>query len=179
MTGSLARPAAAGQNLPATPALLPSGYLLAALAPLLVAPPTLASWLAGAWIVRCGWMSPGALRRGGRRTEALALLLTGPSMAQAVSWAPSPPSAMSSCHTDRPGELRPPTTQILACARALTGVGPAARLQEPSGSATDALCLVELRGFEPLTPCMPYTDQRPHHGRYGCRAAGLVVRWAP
>jgi len=27
-----------------------------------------------------------------------------------------------------------------------------------------ALCLVELRGFEPLTPCMPYTDQRPHHG---------------
>jgi hypothetical protein len=25
----------------------------------------------------------------------------------------------------------------------------------------DALCLVELRGFEPLTPCMPYTDQRP------------------
>jgi hypothetical protein len=28
----------------------------------------------------------------------------------------------------------------------------------------DALCLVELRGFEPLTPCMPYTDQRPHHG---------------
>jgi transposase-like protein len=32
----------------------------------------------------------------------------------------------------------------------------------------DALCLVELRGFEPLTPCMPYTDLRPHHGRYGC-----------
>jgi hypothetical protein len=28
-----------------------------------------------------------------------------------------------------------------------------------------ALCLVELRGFEPLTPCMPYTDLRPHHGR--------------
>jgi hypothetical protein len=24
-----------------------------------------------------------------------------------------------------------------------------------SGSAADALCLVELRGFEPLTPCMP------------------------
>jgi hypothetical protein len=25
-----------------------------------------------------------------------------------------------------------------------------------------ALCLVELRGFEPLTPCMPSRD--PHHG---------------
>jgi hypothetical protein len=24
-----------------------------------------------------------------------------------------------------------------------------------SGSPADALCLVELRGFEPLTPCMP------------------------
>jgi len=22
---------------------------------------------------------------------------------------------------------------------------------------------VELRGFEPLTPCMPYTDLQPHH----------------
>jgi hypothetical protein len=29
----------------------------------------------------------------------------------------------------------------------------------------DALCLVELRGFEPLTPCMPYTDLQAHHGR--------------
>ena len=28
-----------------------------------------------------------------------------------------------------------------------------------SGSAADALCLVELRGFEPLTPCMPLTSQ--------------------
>ena len=24
---------------------------------------------------------------------------------------------------------------------------------------------VELRGFEPLTPGMPYTDLVPHHGR--------------
>ena len=30
------------------------------------------------------------------------------------------------------------------------------------GSAADALCLVELRGFEPLTPCMPSRD--PRHG---------------
>ena len=28
----------------------------------------------------------------------------------------------------------------------------------------DALCLVELRGFEPLTPCMPSRD--PHHGAH-------------
>jgi hypothetical protein len=28
----------------------------------------------------------------------------------------------------------------------------------------DALCLVELRGFEPLTPCMPSRD--PHHGTH-------------
>jgi hypothetical protein len=24
--------------------------------------------------------------------------------------------------------------------------------------------VVELRGSEPLTACMPYTDQRPYHG---------------
>jgi hypothetical protein len=28
-----------------------------------------------------------------------------------------------------------------------------------SGSPADALCLVELRGFEPLTPCMPCHPQ--------------------
>ena len=27
-----------------------------------------------------------------------------------------------------------------------------------NGSPADALCLVELRGFEPLTPCMPLTS---------------------
>src|SRR4029453_13510850 len=31
----------------------------------------------------------------------------------------------------------------------------------------------------PLTSCMPYTGGRLHDGRYGCRPAGLVVRWAP
>ena len=46
MTGSLARPAAAGQHSPATPALLPSGYLLAALALLVLAPPAILGWLA-------------------------------------------------------------------------------------------------------------------------------------
>jgi hypothetical protein len=33
-----------------------------------------------------------------------------------------------------------------------------------SGSAADALCPVELRGFEPLTPCMLSRD--PHHGTH-------------
>ena len=34
-----------------------------------------------------------------------------------------------------------------------------------SGRPADALCLVELRGFEPLTPCMPSRDPRhsTHH----------------
>jgi hypothetical protein len=30
---------------------------------------------------------------------------------------------------------------------------------------TCGVVVVELRGFEPLTPCMPYTDLRPYHGR--------------
>jgi len=42
-----------------------------------------------------------------------------------------------------------------------------------------ALCLVELRGFEPLTPCMPYTDLRPHDGQYSHRAAVPTIRWLP
>jgi hypothetical protein len=32
------------------------------------------------------------------------------------------------------------------------------------GNPADALCLVELRGFEPLTPCMPSRD--PRHGAH-------------
>jgi hypothetical protein len=47
----------------------------------------------------------------------------------------------------------------------------------------DALCLVQLRGFEPLTPCMPYTDLRPCHGRlqltscsFGCPLGTVVDR---
>jgi hypothetical protein len=39
LTGSPGRPAAAGQISPATPALVPSGYLWAALALLMPAPP--------------------------------------------------------------------------------------------------------------------------------------------
>jgi hypothetical protein len=81
MTGSLARPAAAGQNPPATPALVPSGYLPAALALLLIAPPALAGWLAGAWVVRCGWVSRGRLAAAASVTGALALVVIGPTVA--------------------------------------------------------------------------------------------------
>jgi hypothetical protein len=77
MTGSPGRPAAAGQHSPATPALLPYGYLLAALALLLLAPPALAGWVAGAWVVRGGWVSRGRLAAAGGVTGALALLVIG------------------------------------------------------------------------------------------------------
>ena len=39
-----------------------------------------------------------------------------------------------------------------------------------SGSAADALCLVELRGFEPLTPCMPCSFGLLPHCRSGTGA---------
>jgi hypothetical protein len=74
MTGSPGRPAAAGQTSPATPALLPSGYLLAALAVLMLAPPAILGWLAGAWVVRCGWVSRGRLAAAASVTGALASL---------------------------------------------------------------------------------------------------------
>jgi hypothetical protein len=54
---------------PATPALAPSGYLLAALALLVLVPPAILGWLAGAWVIRCGWVSPGAPGRSGRRHQ--------------------------------------------------------------------------------------------------------------
>jgi hypothetical protein len=40
----------------------------------------------------------------------------------------------------------------------------------------DALCLVELRGFEPLTPCMPLTSQplAPHHASTRCLISVLL-----
>jgi hypothetical protein len=60
----LARTACGSRSTsPATPALLPSGYLLAALALLVLAPPAILGWLPGAWVVRCGWVSRGAWPR--------------------------------------------------------------------------------------------------------------------
>jgi hypothetical protein len=40
----------------------------------------------------------------------------------------------------------------------------------------DALCLVELRGFEPLTPCMPLTSQplAPQHASTRCLISMLL-----
>jgi hypothetical protein len=87
MTGSPGRPAAAGQHSPATPALLPSGYLLAALALLVLAPPALLGWLAGAWVVRCGCVSRGRLASAGGVTGTLVLLLIGPRVATGL-WPP-------------------------------------------------------------------------------------------
>ena len=29
------------------------------------------------------------------------------------------------------------------------------------------------------TSCMPYTDLRPYHGRYGCHTAVPTIRWLP
>jgi hypothetical protein len=78
MTGSLARPAAAGQTSPATPALAPSGYLVTALLLLVLAPPAILGWIVGAWVVRGGWVSRGRLAAAASVTGALALLVIAP-----------------------------------------------------------------------------------------------------
>lgn len=54
------------------------GYLLAALALLVLAPPAILGWLAGAWVVRGGWVSRGRLAAAASVTGALALLVIGP-----------------------------------------------------------------------------------------------------
>jgi hypothetical protein len=62
----LARTASGSRSTsPATPALLPSDYLLAALALLVLAPPAILGWLPGVWVVRCGWVSRGRLAAAG------------------------------------------------------------------------------------------------------------------
>jgi hypothetical protein len=83
VTGALRPPRGAGREreAPATPALLPSGYLLAALALLLLAPPAILGWIAGAVVVRSGWVSRGRLAAAGGVTGALALLVIGPTVA--------------------------------------------------------------------------------------------------
>ena len=111
MTGSLARPAAAGRNPPATPALLPSSYLLAALALLVLAPPALLGWLAGAWVVRCGWVSRGRLASAGGVTGTLALVLIGRTVATG-RWPPrgcrGHPQHRPAGHPDRRRRARGP-----------------------------------------------------------------------
>ncbi len=96
MTGALGSCRGAGRERgSATPALLPSGYLLAALALLLVAPPAILGWVVGAWVVRGGWVSRGRLAAAGGVTGTLALLRIGSAWSLAASWAPWPLSAPS------------------------------------------------------------------------------------
>jgi hypothetical protein len=60
----LARTARGSRSEPTGhPALLPAGYLLAALLLLVLAAPALAGWVAGVVVVRFGWVSRGRLRR--------------------------------------------------------------------------------------------------------------------
>jgi hypothetical protein len=76
-------PRVAGQQrqTAAAPALVPSGYLLALLL-LVLAPPAILGWLAGAVVVRFGWVSRGrSAAAGGGATGALALLVIGPTVA--------------------------------------------------------------------------------------------------
>jgi hypothetical protein len=76
-------PRVAGQQrqTAAAPALVPSGYLLALLL-LVLAPPAILGWLAGAVVVRLGWVSRGrSAAAGGGATGALALLVIGPTVA--------------------------------------------------------------------------------------------------
>jgi hypothetical protein len=83
MTGSLWPPRAAGwhREAAATPALLPSGYLLAALALLVLAHPAILGWIVGAGVVRGGWVSRGRLAAAAGVTGTLALLVVGTTLA--------------------------------------------------------------------------------------------------
>jgi hypothetical protein len=76
------------------PALLPSGYLAAALLLLVLAPP-LAGWVAGAVVVRFGWVSRGRLAAAAGATGALASWSSAPPWPPAACWAPWPPWAGS------------------------------------------------------------------------------------
>ena len=66
-----------GQARPAAP----SGYLMAALVLVVLAPLALAGWLAGAAAIRSGWVSRGRLAAAATVTGALAFLLIGPTAA--------------------------------------------------------------------------------------------------
>ena len=49
----------------------------------------------------------------------------------------------------------------------------------PVGRGLDEKWLVELRGFEPLASCMPYTARRSYPAPYGCGPAVVDACWAP
>jgi len=84
MTGSLGRPAAAGQTSPATPACYrPGTWWLPG--PTHAAPPAIHGWLAGAWVVRCGSWPRVRLAAASGVTGTLALVIIGPSVGR---WQP-------------------------------------------------------------------------------------------
>jgi hypothetical protein len=62
----------------------PSGYLVAALLVLVLAPPAILGWVAGAVVVRSGWVSRRRLSAAGAVTGALALVVIGPTRAAGV-----------------------------------------------------------------------------------------------
>jgi hypothetical protein len=68
------RAAGPGTKAAGTPAFLPSGYLLAALALLVLAHPAILGWILGAGVVRGGWVSRGRLAAAASVTGAPALL---------------------------------------------------------------------------------------------------------
>jgi len=76
MTAS-ASPAPGGRAIPSGP----SGYLIAAVLLLALAPPALVGWVAGAGVLRSGWVSRRRLSAAGAVTGALALVLIGPTRA--------------------------------------------------------------------------------------------------
>jgi hypothetical protein len=80
----------------------------------LVAPPAMLGWVAGAWVVRCGWVSRGRLAAAASVTGALALLvISPPRWPPTPSWAPWPPSARSLPATLTAGALLEAMTAIL------------------------------------------------------------------
>src|SRR5215211_153372 len=76
MTAS-ASPAPGGRAIPSGP----SGYLIAAVLLLALAPPALVGWVAGAGVLRSSWVSRRRLSAAGAVTGALALVLIGPTRA--------------------------------------------------------------------------------------------------
>jgi hypothetical protein len=127
MTGSLWPPRAAGQDreAAAAPALLPSGYLLAALALLLVAPSALAGWVAGAVVVGSGRVSRGRLAAAASVTGTLALLAVGPTVAAGdLLGAITTLSGVAAGHLDRWGRAGGPERDLGPWAGAGHGHGP-------------------------------------------------------
>jgi hypothetical protein len=97
MTGSLNLAGGAGrsQRRRPPPAWLPSGYLLAALALLVLTHPAILGWIVGAGVVRGGWVSRGRLAAAANVTGAPALLFIDTTLTQRWPLA-GPPEASRS-----------------------------------------------------------------------------------